>query len=183
MDTQMPGLSGPPLVKELRAHSPASIFAISAGEPPSELVEVVDGFLMKPFNPDSLQALLEKSSPVPAVEEDVERPVVKPEILAQLRGMMNEAAVREIYSAIVSDLDRRIIALRTALGKEDVEEIRRIGHSIKGGCGMAGALQAAHLGARLEVESNHLDNGKVILDQLHSAARNLESMLKAEFPS
>ena len=70
-----------------------------------------------------------------------------PETLAQLREMMPEAAVRQIYAAIVADLARRIAALETAIANRDAAEIRRIGHAIKGGCGMAGALQAARLGA------------------------------------
>jgi len=63
---------------------------------------------------------------------------------------MPEPAVRQIYSAIVTDLSVRIEALGVAIAKGDAVEIRRIGHAIKGGCGMAGALQAARLGALLE---------------------------------
>jgi HPt (histidine-containing phosphotransfer) domain-containing protein len=110
-------------------------------------------------------------------------PVVNPEVLEQLREMMSEASVREIYAAIVSDLDKRMATLKTAIANKDVREVRRIGHSIKGGCGMAGALEAAHLGSLLESESNQLDNSEAILKELHTAARNLQRMLEAEFPA
>ena len=51
---------------------------------------------------------------------------------------------------MVDDLIKRIDALGSAIAKGDTAEVRRIGHAIKGGCGMAGAVQAAHLGALLE---------------------------------
>ena len=37
---------------------------------------------------------------------DPNDPVISPETLAQFRGMMPEAAVREIYAAVVADLDQ-----------------------------------------------------------------------------
>ena len=113
---------------------------------------------------------------------------MSPETLAQLRDMMPEAAVRQIYAAIVADLAPASTALEAALASGDPAEVRRIGHAIKGGCGMAGALQAARLGARLEAvlrdpESNQLDNSATLLTDLRAAARNLERMLEAEFPA
>jgi HPt (histidine-containing phosphotransfer) domain-containing protein len=119
---------------------------------------------------------------------DPSQPIVKAETLAQLREMMPEARVREIYAVIVADLTLRQSALEVALAKGNAAEIRRIGHAISGGCGMAGALQAARLGALiesgvLEGEGNQLDNNSSVLRDLRSAARNLERMLEAEFPA
>ena len=102
--------------------------------------------------------------------------------------MMSEAAVREIYVAVVADLGKRLQALETAIARGDSAEVRRIGHAIKGGCGMAGALQAARLGAlfeeiSLDPESNHLDNSMALLSDLRASARSLERMLEAELPA
>ncbi len=96
---------------------------------------------------------------------------------------MSEPAVRQIYAAIVADLARRIALLEAAISKKDVAEVRRIGHAIKGGCGMAGALQAARLGAELESPVNHLDNSPALLEKLRAAAASLERMLEVEFPA
>ena len=79
----------------------------------------------------------------------------------------------------------RIDALGAAIAKGDTPEIRRIGHAIKGGCGMAGALQAARLGALLEAtplnsKDNQLDNSVILLSDLRAAAQGLERMLDAE---
>lgn len=183
MDAQMPGLSGAALIAELRARTHAVIFTISASQPQKELVAVADGFLLKPFNPDDLRNLLKKLEPqnaspaAPALDE----PVVDAEKLAQLREMMPEAKVREIYATIVTDLNRRLQLLEAALVEGDDAEIRRIGHAIKGGCAMVGAQQASSLGALLEAEGNHLDNNPVILHDLRSATDNLERMLGAGF--
>jgi CheY-like chemotaxis protein len=186
MDAQMPGISGVQLVAELRAHTRARIYAISASELPRDMAAVVDGFLLKPFDPEALRELFEDSKQPPAATAPApEEPIVSPETLAQFRRMMPETAVRQIYRAMITDLERRIEELGAAIGRNDEAEIRRIGHAIKGGCGMAGAVQAARLGALLESgsgggESYRLDNKGAVLRDLRAATRALERMLEAK---
>lgn len=207
MDAQMPGLSGTGLIDELRARSRARLYAISGSQAAEEVAAAVDGFLLKPFAANALQELLERDRARggPSAAEagrsaragDAGEPVVNPETLAQLRAMMPEGAVRQIYAAIVADLAGRVGALETAIGKGDAAEVRRIGHAIKGGCGMAGALEAARLGALIEAgafglcgtwagtagsKDNRLDNSSDILNDLRAATDHLERMLEAEFP-
>jgi CheY-like chemotaxis protein len=67
MDTQMPGLSGTALIDRLRAHSTATIYAISGSHAPDAVIRGVDGFLLKPFGPEALQRILEKHAPEPCV--------------------------------------------------------------------------------------------------------------------
>jgi CheY-like chemotaxis protein len=192
MDAQLPGLSGTRLIKKLRARTKARIYAISGSHPSAEVAAAADGFLQKPFDSEALGKLL-GGDPVP---DDVSRPsrldqnepVISPETLAQFRGLMPEPAVAEIYMAVVADLTKRMQALEIAIAKGDNAEVRRIGHAIKGGCGMAGALQAARVGAMFEEisgesDSNHLDNSMALLGDLRAAARNLERMLEAELPA
>lgn len=182
MDAQMPGLSGLLLVEQLRTRTSARVYAISGSSTPADLLAAVDGFLLKPFGPQALQELLEKNAPVPAAPApEPDEPVVNPQTLAQFRQMMPESMVREIYTAVTTDLEKRTAALESALARGDSAEIHRIGHAIKGGCGMAGALQAARLGARLESGSDQLDNCTAVLSDLRDAVHNLESMLKLEF--
>jgi CheY-like chemotaxis protein len=183
MDTQMPGLKGARLVKELRTRSRATVYAMSGGDVPEDILAAVDGSLSKPFGPKALKQLIEQNYSDAAKAPEAEAPVVSAETLAQLRGMMPEASVREIYAAVLADLERRADALQRAIIAGDTGEIRRIGHSIKGGCGMAGALEAARLGARLETMGDHLDNGEAIIRDLNSARANLQRMLEDEFPT
>jgi CheY-like chemotaxis protein len=213
MDVQMEGLSGAPLIEQLRTHSGAMIFAASASQPSDEIIAVSDGVLLKPFGAEALTSLLGKQSaqqgtlvsilppeaapnrafpPGSAADgqatPEPPLPVISSQTLAQLREMMPDTAVRQIYSAILTDLAKREKALEIAFATDDAAEVRRIGHAIKGGCGMAGALQIARLGAMLEsggLESNgnHVDNSTRVLDDLRLAANHLKSMLDAELPA
>jgi CheY-like chemotaxis protein len=193
MDSQMPGLSGTQLIAELRARSSARICVVSGSNPPPELTAAADGFLLKPFSADAFRMFLgggkpeHRASPFNTDGLGPNEPAVSPEIIAQFRKLMSETAVREVYQAVVTDLDRRIEALAAAIARGDDAEVRRIGHAIKGGCGMAGALQAARLGALLESGSyqsgdNQLDNSAALLSDLRAAARRLQNMLDAEMP-
>ena len=189
MDSQMPGLSGTQLIGELRARSSAHIYVVSGSNPPPELTAAADGFLLKPFSADAFRKLLEGGKPeTVATPLDPNEPVVSAEVLAQFRMLMPETAVRQVYQAVVTDLGRRIEALAAAIARGDGAEVRRIGHAIKGGCGMAGALQAARLGALLEgwdhqSGDNQLDNSAALLSDLRSATQRLQNMLDAEMPA
>jgi len=189
MDAQMPGLSGTQLIADLRGQTKARIYAISGSDAPPEVADAADGFLLKPFNAEGLRKLIAGYAPEePHTLLDPNEPVVSTETLSQLRKVMPEQAVRQIYSAVVADLTARIEALGAAIAKGDAAEIRRIGHAIKGGCGMAGALQAARLGALLEAtplnsKDNQLDNSAILLSDLRAAAQGLERMLDAELPA
>lgn len=190
MDARMPGLSGLALIGELRARTQVAIIAISASTAPEEVAAAADGFLLKPFGAEELNRLLEvRDAPGPQQSGNPagDDPVVSPATLAQLRGLMPDNAVKEIYTAVVADLAAKLTALDTAIAQGDTATVRAIGHAIKGGCGMAGAMQAARLGALLEEsaasKSDQLDNSARLLGDLRAATRSLESMLVAEFPA
>jgi HPt (histidine-containing phosphotransfer) domain-containing protein len=101
--------------------------------------------------------------------------------------MMPDTGVRQIFEAIIADLGRRTTALEAAIAKSDWAEARRIGHSIKGGASMAGAEQAARLGALIEsgvleprAGVNQVDNSSMFIEDLRAAANNLQRILEAE---
>jgi HPt (histidine-containing phosphotransfer) domain-containing protein len=185
-------MSGTDLIAELRARSHARIIAISGSNPPAEVINAADAFLLKPLDVEELNKhfagqFTQSAFPASAAIASDE-PVVSLEILAQLRKLMPEPAVREIFQAIVFDLDRRTEVLEVAIAKGDVVEVRRIGHAIKGGCAMAGALQAARLGALIETfpldyAGNQSDNSSRLLSDLRAAARALERMLEPQLPA
>lgn len=182
MDTQMPGLSGAALIGQLRARTKAKLYAMSGSDAPREVTDGADGFLLKPLGPEALQRMLEQH----ATEVQLDTPgnlVVNPHTLAELRKMMAGSAVREIFVTLIADLRRRLPALRKAMAGGDAAEVRRLGHAIKGGCGLVGAERVAGIGERLEAERYQLDNGEAILRELHAATGELQRMLEAEFPS
>lgn len=182
MDTQMPGISGTELIRQLRTKSKATIYAMSGSQAPATVTRDSDGFLLKPFGPEALQRLLQQHTQAVAPRREDGAPVVNTDTLAQWRALMSETAVREIYCAVTSDLERRITALENAIAHHDTAEVRRIGHSIKGGCAMAGAQQAAKLGEQLETGGDDLEYSASLLPQLRNATASLKSMLNAEFP-
>jgi CheY-like chemotaxis protein len=190
MDAQMPGLSGAQLIKQLRSHSKARLYVISASVLAEEVKSLADGFLLKPFQPEALTRMIqeqeEQLNPPQKPDLDPEETVINPTTLARLREMMPEKAIRQIFEAIVADVARRITALEAAIGKANWTEVRRIGHAIKGGGSLAGASQVARLGDLIESgalepsKGNQSDNSSTVLANLRAAARNLQRMLDAE---
>jgi CheY-like chemotaxis protein len=211
MDTQMPGLNGASLVEALRTRTRAPIVAISASVPPPALSAACDAFLLKPFGAEELIALLnrreannatsasqqvkeresipgEASEPVLSAAAGSPAAVLNAQTLAELRLLMPDTAIRQIYAALIKDLTERQMALQAAFTKGDKAEVRRIGHAIKGGCAMAGAAEAARLGTKIESgilddQDNQLDNSSRTLSDLGIAVANLKRMLDCEFPT
>jgi len=185
LDTQLPGLSGPELIAKIRLLGQDEIILISGSTPSDELIAAADGFLLKPFGAEDLAKLLGQHKPKidQSVTAGADEDVINSTTLAQFRQLMTETTVREIYSAVVSDLHKRESALEKAIADGDTEEIRRLGHAIKGGCGMAGANQVARLGAVFESDSDQLDNCADALQELYTATQRLERMLEREFPA
>jgi HPt (histidine-containing phosphotransfer) domain-containing protein len=189
MDTQMPGLSGAPLIQQLRTRSRAVIYAISGSDAPKSVINGADGFLMKPIGPEALHNVLQRHSlsswippaSAPRPQAELLPPVINRKTLAQLREIMKESAVREIYAAIMADLAKRRALLDKAIEEIDHATIRRVGHSIKGGCGMAGALELARVGALIEAGSDELEYIRSLMPFFESASRSLQRMLDAEF--
>lgn len=181
MDAQMPGMSGTDLIRELRARSKALLYVVSGSEVQPGVVEKADGFLLKPFGPDALESALNKFAPIVHPELPAGLIAVDPKTLSDFRAMMSESAVEAIYAAVAADLERRQAALESAIARADRAEIHRIGHSIKGGCGMAGAVEAARIGELLENGGDDLEYSRSLLPLFQTAIVNLKRMLDAEF--
>jgi len=184
MDVRMEGLSGTELISSLRGRTRAWIYGMSVVQPPDELKSAVDGFLLKPFAPEALQKLLSQHKKrIEQQDAPPEEPLINAVTLSQFRQMMPEASVRQIYSTVASDLEERSATLEKAIADRNADEVRRLGHAIKGGCGMAGVQQASRLGALLETESDDLNNSVTIVRQLRHIAEGLKRMLDVEFPT
>jgi CheY-like chemotaxis protein len=190
MDTQMPGLSGLQLIKALRGRTEARIIAISGSDPGEMIRQAADGFLLKPIQPEDVVALLgapgKSSIAVEAVATRSDAgdlgDLIDPVVLGKLKAMMPASAVREIYTAVASDLAMRLITLQAAMNASNAAEVARIAHAIKGGCAMVGLTSARDAAARLET-SNLPVTWPEELSQLRIAMSGLEGMLGSEFPA
>jgi len=185
MDTQMPGLSGVALVRALRADSRARIVAISASEPGEAIRQAVDGFLLKPVQPEDVIALLDAAQGAPVAEKSATAEtaeVIDPVVLGKLKAMMPASSVLEIYAATATDLKERLAALQTAMDTANSAEVARIAHAIKGACAMVGLSGAREAAARLEISNAPVTWPEEVV-QLHIALRGLEGMLGDGFPA
>lgn len=188
MDTQMPGLSGIPLVHALRQHSIARIIAISGSNVTDSILDATDGFLLKPVAPEALIALLASAEhistgqSVEATQSAESQNIIDPIVLNKLKSLMRPAAVREIYDVVASDLKARLATLKTAMDSANSAEVARIAHTIKGGCGMVGLSSAVQVATRLEIDNIPEDWSAELL-HLRCTLGALEGMLNADFPS
>lgn len=196
MDAQMPGLSGVGLIEALRKSSKARIVAIS-GSVNDQVRESADGFLLKPVDPESLEAILSEPGDAgegeiqlqaavdlhesAGEENDAKDSVIDPAVLGKLRTMMPESAVREIYMATATDLASRLVTLSAAMHQGRASEVARVAHAIKGGCAMVGLSMARDAASRLET-SNLSENWQSELTQLHFALDKLQGLLSDRLP-
>jgi CheY-like chemotaxis protein len=193
MDTQMPGISGVELVTALRQNLKAHgngdtadirIVAISGSDVSEDLRLATDGFLLKPIEVESLITLLadgaaKTKAPVADAQSsanDGTLEIIDQSVLAKLKAMMPPAALKEVYTAVATDLETRLVTLEAAMDAGNATEVKRIAHTIKGGCGMVGLIGAREPAAQLE-SSNRPETGRKELLQLHFALNKLKEIL------
>ena len=107
LDTQLPGLSGRELIEELRMLGLDEIILISGSTPSDELVDVADGFLLKPFGPEDLAKLLGQHKPKIDQESNggSEDMVVTPTTLAQFQGVLDlVGASDDVFTSMQASL-------------------------------------------------------------------------------
>lgn len=71
-------------------------------------------------------------------------------IYASFESMLTPHQIGELYSMCLDDVGRRIRLLQETAAAQDVEAYRRAIHSVKGTCGMVGALRLAALATAME---------------------------------
>jgi HPt (histidine-containing phosphotransfer) domain-containing protein len=108
--------------------------------------------------------------------------VVDSVVLGKFKAMMPAASVREIYAATAADLKTRLETLRQAMNSQNISEVQRISHAIKGGCAMVGVTIASEAASRLEI-SNLPVTWPLELAELQDALGALEDMLGGDFPA
>ncbi len=182
-DMQLPGVAGDSLARLLRAgRGPtAVILAMSGTAVPAEQIEAFDGFLLKPFSMQDLSAAIEKSAAAPRIEPAVG--ILSESIYASFQKSMPREQLRQLYAMCLDDADARIGQMRMALSADDDDAYKRGAHSVKGGCGMVGALELARMAARMEEygsqDVDELVPPRQMLDEFLSASARLRRILNA----
>jgi CheY-like chemotaxis protein len=197
-DMQMPGLSGDPLAHALRPLCPPSTLLIAMSGTPVALEHRArfDSFLLKPF---SIEALIHALSAAPAPagpshpQSDQPHPVssasqalgdgptsiLSLSIYTSFKESLRPDQLRQLYTMSLDDADRRIGLMRQARAAGDADAFKRSAHSVKGGCGMVGALELARLAAHMEHFGPQPVDLSDPLDEFLDASARLRRILDA----
>jgi CheY-like chemotaxis protein len=161
-DMQMPGLCGDPLAERLRAlHGPATrIIAMSGSEVPPSKRTHYDGFLLKPFSVADLEALLANNTAAPEITKTA---VLDEATYNKLHTAMTPQQVKAMFDFCLTDAAQRLTRMAEAVATNDDALYRREAHTIKGGCGMLGALELREMAGAMETQGlagdgNEIDN-------------------------
>jgi CheY-like chemotaxis protein/HPt (histidine-containing phosphotransfer) domain-containing protein len=185
VDMQMPGLAGDALAQELRsACGPSTHLIVMSGtvvEP--ERRRNFDRFLLKPFSLEQLEQALNSSSQDAAPAQTGLLLGLDPEMLSEstflaLRQTMPAAQLSALYTMCLDDVEARLATVRKASEDRDADAFRRAAHSIKGGCGMVGAIELARLATDFEQNGMPVVHTVVPFEDFLQASARLRGMLK-----
>lgn len=154
LDICMPGINGSELCKLLRNKIPADvkIYALTAQALPEErntiLLQGFDGLLMKPFGQEELLKLINPSNSKNADS------IVQPDFnsLKKMTFGDNEQ-LQKILNSFIEDSENDITILKTALKRQNKEEVTLLLHRIAGRTAQIGSKQLALDFRRLELNS------------------------------
>jgi CheY-like chemotaxis protein/HPt (histidine-containing phosphotransfer) domain-containing protein len=191
-DIHMPGMHGGELAGALadaRAEGVLSsgtvILAMSGSLPRAEESQSFDGFLRKPFAVADFTEAMEQArtrTPRSAIEEDEQpstqenssRRPLDDKIFEQLKAKIGGEPLRQLYDMTLEDVRARLDRIAEAAERGDYATVRQEAHTIKGSCGMVGALELQVLAAATEGGSP-IDTSA--LADFDSACNRLERML------
>ncbi len=191
-DIQMPGMRGGELARSLakmRAEGALSgdtvILAMSGSSPSPEELQSFDGSLRKPFSVADLgeavaQARAKSGEQVSTgkfratVEAPAPRPPLDQNIFDKLKSKIGSDSLRQLYDMTLEDVRARLERMAAAAQSGDDTTVRQEAHTIKGSCGMVGALELQALATATEGGSA-VDTSA--LADFDSACQRLERML------
>ena len=174
MDCQMPTMSGYEATAEIRRreagtgrHIPviAMTANATAGDREECLRAGMDDYVPKPFGVEALRTVVDRwaatiavspAEPEPAEPGADADPIVDAAALDELRSYQVEGEPDVLDALIGKFLDsarRECAEVRAAVGRGDVEVLRRAAHGLKGSSGMFGARRLSAISARIETLS------------------------------
>ncbi len=185
VDIQMPGLSGDALAARLREACGAQtkLVAMSGTGVPAVRRRQFEGFLLKPFSTEELRELLggsEGAAPVAAAVEvaGLDETMLNRTTFLALRQTMLPEQLKALYAMCLDDVEARMLTLRQASADREADRFREAAHSIKGGCGLVGAVELARLAAEFEKKGMPVVHTVVPFEDFLRASARLRGMLE-----
>ncbi len=179
-DLHMPGVTGESLARLLRAAcGPGTVLlAMSGSNPKAEALRGFDGFLLKPFSMEVLEAAIAGAEPRRDGENDGQ--ILNESIYANLAASIPAAQLRALYTMCLEDAAKRLQTMEAAAEARDGGAYVQAAHAIKGGCGMVGALELAGLAGAMESEGLPEVGNKAPFTEFVQATARLRRMLDAQ---
>ncbi|MBN4060434.1 response regulator [bacterium AH-315-I20] len=165
LDLNMPNMSGLEVLKayrflEVNAHLP--IIMLSADALSSHMQECLDsgadGYLTKPIEQDKLlttiDTLIGASTPkhsaiiqsLPTTNKQQEWQYIDASVLDKLKNMSaRENFLESVLEKFIAGTEQKVSKLKQAAANQDNKTFITIGHTLKGGSGIIGAVAISHL--------------------------------------
>jgi len=182
-DMQMPGVSGDSFARLLRdaCGTSTTLLAMSGSAVPPGSVAIFDGFLLKPFSMEQVYAALDGPAVrLTSTTSAAEHPDgLNRAIYDAFAQCMPVEQLGKLYAMSLDDADARIEVMRKAIADDDDDAYRRSAHSIKGGCGLVGAVELAQLASEMEEDGPQTVDNVDPLQQFLSASARLRRVLDA----
>ncbi|MBQ9495803.1 MAG: response regulator [Treponema sp.] len=172
MDIQMPVMNGLEASKIIRAHKYAGIIiACTANTHESDFENCykigINDILVKPFKQTDIKAVIEKWRAVIDLPEAAKIATLY-SLTEQTDGAWNQNDFEDSISGntqfgceLIDDYSRQLSQslsqIKTALERKDFEELRRIGHKIKGSSAAISAYSLAKCGERINKQAKKSD--------------------------
>lgn len=179
LDIQMPNLSGYEACQRIRAIEPAHtiIIALTAGTVKGErercLEAGMDDYISKPFVLDRLATTFQRwiSAAPPTVDQEAssvdastKQHINWTTCLETVGGEV--AVVEEMISAMFDELDEDLPLFHQAAQKQDISELKRLGHKHKASAGMVGMEVLAVLMKELEAQKNFSEDAIALVQNV-----------------
>lgn len=193
-DIQMPGMRGGELAEALvRARNEGGLerttvlLGMSGSLPAAEERRHFDGFISKPFSVEEFAEAVEEirttgaqraaSSAKKRVDAEPTggRAPLAEKTFGQLRSKLGDRSMLELYKMTLDDVEERLKKIAAAAKAGDSATVRREAHTIKGSCGMVGAVELQELAAATEGGSA-VDT--CVLEKFDRACQRLRRMLE-----
>ncbi len=204
MDCQMPEMDGYEATEEIRRSEGTAkrttIIAMTANALESDrqrcLTAGMDDYISKPVKTEVLRQILDRwleptNGQAPAAEIEKQKSSLgKPEeeavdlsVLASYREVEEAGQpglINELIDLFIYHTREQLVALRGAVTKGDVQGIKTLTHTLKGGSANIGAHLMAKLGEELEAKSGISVDTEVLIARLEAEFERVRGVLEAE---